>query len=98
MNIQSDLAKTTKSMLFQSPFYGHFLMGVNKSEVKGLKTAGVRKEGINIGLVVDPEWWMTLEEKYKVGVFIHEVKHIAFMHLTMRDSYLDKELFNIAAD
>lgn len=92
------LSRTTKDLLFSEPYYGHFLSGLNRSFSSDVPTAGVAKDGIGVKLVVNPDFFRGLCEAHRKGLLKHELLHIAFGHLTMRDSYPDKKLFNIAAD
>lgn len=99
MTIGNDLAKICKSLLFKQPFFGNFLLGLNKSERKDIPTAGVSKNGIGVQLVINPDFWKGLKnEAQKLFLLHHELLHIALQHLTLRDSFSDKELFNISAD
>lgn len=95
---QDTLAKATKELMLKEPFYGLFLITMNKVWRNDLDTAGVSKNGINVQLAINPIFWENLSHEFKVGILKHELLHIAFHHLTMRDKYSDKKLFNIAAD
>ena len=41
---------------------------------------------------------MDLNEDHRMGLIKHELLHIFFGHLIIRDKYPDKKLFTIAAD
>jgi predicted metal-dependent peptidase len=84
--------------MFREPFYGLFLIGLNKELSDSVATACVAKDGINTKLVVSPKFWETLGDGCKVAVLKHELLHIAFKHLQMFDEYEDKTLLNVAAD
>ena len=94
----SDLVKTSKTLMLKEPFYGLFLISLNKEVSDKLPTAGVCKDNINFKLMVNPKFWEGIDSKTKLGVLKHELLHIAFFHLNMQDKYEDKKLFNIAAD
>lgn len=94
----SSLARATKEMLLENPYYGLFSMTLNKEWLPGMGTAGVSKQNINMQLSIDPVFWKSLPQKHKVGVLTHEILHISNQHLSLRDKYPDKQLFNIAAD
>jgi predicted metal-dependent peptidase len=98
VNTADQLARTSKTLIFEEPFYGLFLVGLNKTFRKDLPTAGVSKHGIGVQLAVNPDFFNSLPEEHRVGLLKHELLHIAFGHLTMRDMYADHKLFNIAAD
>ena len=97
-NIQDLVAKTTKELILDEPFYGLFLIGINKQYSDKIPTAGVSKHGIGMQLTINPEFYTNLTIPHRVGLIKHELLHIAFGHLIMRDLYSDHKLFNIAAD
>jgi predicted metal-dependent peptidase len=97
-NIQDLVAKTTKSLIFKEPFYGLFLIGINKQYVDRIPTAAVSKNNIGIQLMFNPKFYIGLKEEHRYGLIKHELLHVAFGHLISRDLYSDKKLFNIAAD
>ena len=98
INIQDQVARTTKSLIFTEPFYGLFLIGINKKYTDQIPTAGVSKHGIGMQLTINPEFYNELSEDHRFGLIKHELLHIAFGHLILRDLYSDHKLFNIAAD
>jgi len=97
-DIHGDIAKHSKTLMFKEPFYGLFLIALNKELSDSVATACVAKDGINTKLVISPKFWETISDKCKVAVLKHELLHIAFKHLQMYDSYENKELLNVAAD
>lgn len=98
MNNQESLSRASKELMLKEPFYGLFLIMMNKVWREDLDTAGVSKQGINTQLAINPVFWENLSSEYRVGILKHELLHIAFQHLLLRDKYKDKKLFNIAAD
>jgi len=97
-NIQDLVAKTTKELILTEPFYGLFLIGINKKFTDQIPTAGVSKHNIGMQLTINPEFYTGLNSSHRVGLIKHELLHIAFGHLIMRDLYSNHKLFNIAAD
>ena len=98
INIQDQVARSTKSLIFTEPFYGLFLIGINKQYSKHIPTAGVSMRGIGMQLTINPEFFNGLSEDHRFGLIKHELLHIAFGHLLLRDLYSNHKLFNIAAD
>ena len=98
INIQDGVARTTKTLILDEPFYGLFLIGINKQFSDRIPTAGVSKHGIGMQLTINPNFFTDLSELHRVGLIKHELLHIAFGHLLLRDLYSDHKLFNIAAD
>ena len=96
--IQDQLSRISKTLIFTEPFYGIFLIGLQKEFSKQCATAGVGKHGIGMRLVINPDFFAELSELHQQGLLKHELLHIAFGHIIMADRYSDKKLFNIAAD
>ena len=96
--VQDQLSRISKTLIFSEPFYGIFLIGLQKEFTKDCDTAGVGKHGIGMRLVINPDFFAELSELHQQGLLKHELLHIAFGHLILADKYPDKKLFNIAAD
>jgi predicted metal-dependent peptidase len=92
------VSKAGKTLMLREPFYGVLLMGLNKELSRRVQTACVAKDGINIKLVVNDEFYAEQDDKTKVAILKHELLHVAFQHLSMFDQFDDKELLNVAAD
>lgn len=92
------VSKACKELMIKSPFYGFFLMGLNKSFREDLPTAGVSQRGVGFQLDINKEFWYNLSSNHKLGVLLHELLHLAFFHLFMRKDFSDHLLFNMAAD
>ena len=98
MNVYDEVVKHSKKLMFDEPFYGLMLIGLNKELSTQIETACVSRDTINTKLMVNPEFWATLDEQTKTGVLKHELLHIAFFHLLNLDSFPDRNLHNVAAD
>lgn len=94
--------KICKKLIIKDPFYGLFLLNLNKRFDSKIQTAGVMIEGINPLLLINKEWWYGLEsDEMKVAVLKHECGHLMYGHLTKNWDYLRREsaeLTNIAMD
>ena len=55
-NIQDLVAKTTKELILDEPFYGLFLIGINKQFSDKIPTAGVSKFGVGMQLTINPKF------------------------------------------
>lgn len=97
-NTHQDISKAGRTLMLKEPFYGLFLIGLNKELSKSIPTACVAKDGINIKLMVNPEFYDEQDINTKVGVLKHELLHVAFQHLDMFSDFEDKQLLNVAAD
>ena len=98
VNIAESLARASKTLILREPFYGLFLVGLNKVFRNDIPTAGVSKNGIGVQLSINTEFFNSLNDKQRMGLLKHELLHISFGHLVMRDLYTNHKLFNIAAD
>ncbi len=96
--IQRLVSSASKTLMLQEPYYGLFLIGLNKKYCEKIPTAGVSKNGINTQLIINGKYFKSLTDKQKTGLLKHELLHIALGHLFIRDKYADNKLFNIAAD
>ncbi len=96
--VQDQLSRISKTLIFSEPFYGIFLIGMQKEFSKQCATAGVGKHGIGMRLVINPDFFAELSELHQQGLLKHELLHIAFGHIILADKYPNKKLFNIAAD
>jgi predicted metal-dependent peptidase len=99
MDKQQSLSKTGKELMLKEPYYGFFLIMLNKLwDSKRVPTAGVSKNGINYQLTINPEFWESLNEDHRYGLLKHELLHIAFGHLTTFFKFTNKKLANVAMD
>jgi predicted metal-dependent peptidase len=99
MTKQQSLSKTGKDLMLKEPYYGFFLIMLNKLwDDRRVPTADVSKNGINYQLCINETFWMSLSEEHRLGLLKHELLHIAFGHLTTYFKYSDKRLANIAMD
>ena len=78
MDKVQSLSKAGKELMLREPYYGFFLIMLNKIWRKDLPTAGVSKNGINYQLAINDEFWTNLSEKHQLGLLKHELLHIAF--------------------
>ena len=92
------LSKISKELMLKEPYYGFFLIMLNKVWRKDLPTAGVSKHNINYQLAINEEFWTGLSDDHKMGLLKHELLHIAFGHLVSFGSFSNKKLANVAMD
>jgi len=98
MDKQQSLSKIGKELMLKEPYYGFFLIALNKVWGQKVPTAGVSKNGINYQLAINPEFWGSLSDDHRLGLLKHELLHIAFGHLTMFFKFSDRRLANVAMD
>lgn len=94
--------KAFKQLLIKYPFYGLFLLNLNKIFSNSIDfVAGVRRNGINVQLVINPEKWDELNDDQQLCVLLHECMHICFGHIFDNFNSFNKfghEIANISMD
>ena len=98
MSREETLGKASKELMWKEPFYGFFLLMLNKVWNNKVPTAGVSKHNINYQLAINEDFWNSLSENHRIGLLKHELLHIAYFHLSMYFNFPDKRLANIAMD
>ena len=98
MDKAQSLSKISKELMLKEPYYGFFLIMLNKVWRKDLPTAGVSKHNINYQLAINEKFWTGLSDDHKMGLLKHELLHIAFGHLVSFSSFSNKKLANVAMD
>ena len=73
MTKQESLARASKNLMFKEPFYGIFLIMLNKVWDEKVPTAGVRLKGINDQLTISEKFWKPLSELHQQGLLKHEL-------------------------
>lgn len=92
------LEKACKTMLIKYPFYGLFLLQMNKAFDASVPTACVRRNGLNLSLLVNEDYWNESDDTKQMCLLIHEMLHVAYQHFFFYDLFPKKELLNLAAD
>lgn len=98
----ADYEKIAKKMLIKEPFYGLLLMSLNKQTTEDdevIETAGVYKQGLGYGIMINTKWFGGLTEEEGIAVCKHEAMHIFLGHLTtFDDMFPNHQLANISND
>lgn len=87
-----------KKLILNEPFYGYFLLSLNKQLSTKVETAGVRINNLQPELIINPDFFNSLSDDHKYGLIKHELLHIVFEHCVAYDHLTDKKLANIAMD
>jgi predicted metal-dependent peptidase len=100
-DIEDELSRGIIKLLFNEPFYAHFLGQVSRIVSKDVtETAAVGLRQNAIYLFINPDFFLTqlktLDER--VAIIKHEVLHLVFKHLYRHKSNWDPNTANIAAD
>lgn len=74
MTREDSLGKASKELMWKEPFYGFFLLMLNKVwDNRKVPTAGVSKNGINYQLAINEDFWTKLSEEHRIGLLKHEL-------------------------
>lgn len=93
-----ELEKICKKLIIREPFWGLFLLGLNKRYTTQIPTLAVAKAGIGVELWINPAFWESLKDTEQVAILMHELHHICFGHIFMGPDFPDQKRFNIACD
>ena len=93
-----DLEKVLKKLIYKDPFYGIFLLNLDKQFSDKVPTAAVARNGINCRLLINKEYWESLDDEEQIFVLKHECGHIMFKHMFLYNDLKDHEIANIAED
>ena len=92
------LAKVCKDLMLKQPFYGIYLLMLDKKFSTTIPTACVRKLGINYQLLFGEKFWNSLTHEWKIGIVHHELLHLCFFHLLRHSEFENQEMANLAMD
>ncbi len=92
------LAKIGKTLMMKEPFYGIFLLALNKRWNNKIKTAGIILRGLNFNIEINEHYWDSISDDARYALLKHELLHIAFFHITEFDHLADKAIKNLAQD
>ena len=96
--IDDEISRAAFDMLLKEPFYAHVLAGMPRLVTDQVKSMGVRWNGQQVVLQVNPEWFRKgLGAAQRRVALKHEVLHVVFRHL-FRPGDRDPQLYSIAAD
>ena len=100
-NILEEITRASIQLILKEPFYGHFFSTLNKVTTEEVLSMGVAIDANNslISLYANPHFWKKIlnTPEYQMGVLKHEVLHIVFKHILMKD-FEYPDLANVAMD
>lgn len=101
--ILDELSRTGIELLLREPFYAHVFSALNK-EVTGpgheVQTLAVGMGKNTFTLYVNAQFWDKdlIRPEHRYGVLKHEMLHLVFRHLLIKEPNLDQMRFNVALD
>lgn len=97
-----EVSRCVMTLVFDEPFYGHFLTGLNRIVTNDqTPTAAVAIRAGRPVLIVNPEFFMrtVTRRPERVAVIKHEVLHLLLQHLERVDwARSNRFVYNLAAD
>lgn len=95
-----EFSDLVKELMLESPFFGHFLLGISKEWSTRIPTAAVTIDNINPMMMFNKQFMDSLSEDHQVGVLWHETSHITQFHVcpSFYNMFEDKMLLNVAED
>ena len=81
------ISNVVKQLIIKEPFYGIFASGLQKSFSSQVKRMGIVPDGLNYKLLINKEYWESLNKEQKIGLLKHNLLHMCFFHVTDADSY-----------
>lgn len=97
MDIRWEINESIKSLYLDYPLFGEVLVAVEREVSNSVPTAAVTS---NLKLIVNPDFWATLDKEGKKAVLAHEIMHLMFNHFErFQEQFKENpELVNIALD
>ena len=96
--IDDEISRASFELLLKEPFYAHVLAGMPRIVSEDVETIGLKWNGQQVVLQVNPEWFCNGLAAAQLKVALkHEVLHIVFRHL-FRPADRNAILYSIAAD
>ena len=96
--IDDEISRAAFDLLLKEPFYAHVLAGMPRVVTDQVASMGLRWNGQQVLLQVNPEWFRKgLAATQRKVALKHEVLHIVFRHL-FRPRDREARIYSIAAD
>lgn len=100
-NCYDEISRAITTLVFDEPFYGHLLAGMNRRVTTQTATAAVSVHAGRPLLVVNPDFFLdqTTRKQQRVAVIKHEALHLLLRHVFRSDlASKNHTVFNLAAD
>ena len=76
------VANTVKKLMITEPFYGIFASGLQRSWSTQVDRMGIVPDGLNYKLLINKNYWESLDKKHQIGLLKHNLLHMCFFHVT----------------
>lgn len=95
----ASIDQIVKKLLIKQPFIGTFLLGMNRHFGNICSTACVYRQGINVAMCINEQYWNSLEsDEMRSALIEHEIHHLLFRHMFMDEYFSDHQHLNVAGD
>lgn len=81
------ISNVVKQLIIKEPFYGIFASGLQKVFSNQVKHMGIVPDGFNYKLLINEQYWNSLNKDQKLGLLKHNLMHMCFFHITDTDLY-----------
>jgi predicted metal-dependent peptidase len=94
LSVEDRIIRAKVSIRERHPFFSYLLLHLTIKENNNIPTCCVNRDGL---MQYNSKWFETLTDEELLGVIIHEILHVVYLHL-VRGQKKDHYVFNIAAD
>lgn len=104
MSIIRELEEDFKNLVLDHPLYGDLLINLRREISRDIPTAAIASDRANetIKMLINDEYFKSLNNDHRRGVIVHELQHIFCKHLTrfaeQYNSQVVGYLINLATD
>ena len=82
------VAKAIKKLMVKEPFYGIFASGLSRSWSTQVDHMGIVPDGLNYKLLINKNYWYSLDKEHQLGLLQHNLLHMCFFHITDSNLFL----------
>jgi len=82
------VSRAIKQLMIKEPFYGIFASGLQKTFSNQVQHMGIVPDGINYKLLINRDYWYSLDKIHQIGLLKHNLLHMCFFHVTDYINYL----------
>ena len=76
------VSKAIKELIISEPFYGIFASGLSRTWSTQVDHMGIVPDGINYKLLINKNYWYSLDKKHKIGLLKHNLLHLCLFHIS----------------
>lgn len=96
--MKTEIENSIIELLYEKEYLGRLAQETNRVITRKIPTAGVTIENSDLVMYINPDYFLKLNEKERVGLIEHEMNHILNGHLTKLNYTEDPKRLNRAMD